>query len=203
MTFATQLAAAFTPIGGVYDAPSITQALSWAQTFVEEYCNRGENGFDLVTNETVFVDPRPYRQALLPAIPVANVTAVQGLLPSTTGSGMTWQSLTNFAFVSDTGLIYDTTGEPGVSSSFGPSWPWLPGSLQVTYDHGFTTVPKGLINAACRFAQQYLENPTLLLQREVGSQFSERYAGNSGGVGIVINQFDERILDRYTLVSVA
>lgn len=202
MTFATQLQAAFTPIGGVYDDASITQALSWAQSFVEEYCNRGEDGFDETADVTEFVDPADYRQALLPNIPVVDVSEVQALLPSLTGGGLVWTTLTNYAFVGDTGLLYDTTGGPGVSWNLGPSWPRLPGSLQVTFTYGYSTVPKALINAACRFAQQYLENPALLLQREVGS-FNERYAGNSGGVGIVINAFDERILGRYTLVSIA
>jgi hypothetical protein len=305
VTFATQLSAAFTPIGGVYDTPSITQALSWAQTFVEEYCNRGENGFDLVTGDTAYLDPKPYHQALLPRIPVVNVdnvlaqlparfnlvptpllgvasgtggsfvagqyywvvtalmpwgaettasnevTAIftgstssialswpaisqatgykvyRGYLPSSenilvatlgattaytdtgtagTGgvppSGMMWTPLINYAWTSDTGLIYDTTGQPGTSSTLGPSWPWLPASLKVTYDHGYSTIPTSLINVAVRFAQQYLENPALLLQREVGS-FSERYAGNTGGVGIVINEFDKRIMDRYTSISIA
>lgn len=203
MTFATQLAAIFTPIGGVYDAPSVTQALSWAQSFVEDYCNRGENGFDLIASDTVTITPaRTGGQALLPQIPVVNVETVQAYLPDTQTSGMVWTTLTNFAWDSDTGLIYDTTGLPGTTVAFGPTWPWLPASLRVTYDHGYPTVPQALINVACRFAQQYLENPALLLQREVGS-FSERYAGNSGGVGIVINQFDQRIMDRYTLVSIA
>lgn len=202
MTFASQLSAAFTPIGGVYDDPSIAQALSWAQTFVEEYTNRGDNGFDLVTSDIVLVDPKRYRQALLPQIPVVNVESVEAYLPSTTSGGMTWVTLTNFAWAGDTGLIYDTTGEPGTSLNFGPSWPWLPASLRVTYDHGYSAVPKALINAACRFAQQYLENPALLLQRGIGT-LNERFAGNTGDVGIVINKFDERIMDRYTLISIA
>ncbi|RAV17629.1 hypothetical protein DQP57_00350 [Mycobacterium colombiense] len=189
-------------MGGVYDEASISQALSWAQSFIEEYCNRGDNGFDVVEDDTVFIDPKPYRQALLPEIPVVNVSEVQALLPSQTGGGMVWTTLTNYAYVNDTGLIYDTTGEPGVMQSFGPTWPWLPGSLKVTYDHGYETVPKSLINAAVRFAQQYLENPTLKLQRSIGD-VNDRFAGNTGGVGIVIDAFDERILDRYTLISIA
>lgn len=199
MTFATQLSTAFTPVSAVYDEAAVTQALSWAQSFVEAYCNRV---FDLVSSDVAFIDPHPYRTALLPCIPVVSVSQVQGYLPSQTQGGMTWTTLTNYAFVSQTGLIYDTTGQPGVSQTFGPTWPRLPGSLQVTYTHGFSTVPTGLISAACRFAQQYLENPALLLQREVGS-FSERYAGNTGGVGIVINEFDKLIMDRYTLISIA
>ena len=116
--------------------------------------------------------------------------------------GLVWTALTNYAFVAETGLLYDTTGEPGVAWGLGASWPRLPGSLQVTFSYGYSSVPKALVNAACRFAQQYLENPALLLQREIGS-FNERYAGNSGGVGIVIDAFDQRILDRYCLISIA
>jgi hypothetical protein len=197
VTFATQLSSAFTPIAAVYDDNSTTQALSWAQTFVEGYCNRT---FDSTT-VTQFLDPHPYRQAQLPDTPVTAVNTVQGLLPSMTGGGMTWTTLTNYAFVADTGLIYDTTGEPGVSWAGGPSWPRLPGGLQVNYTFGWTSVPQGLINVACRFAQQYLENPALLLQRQVGS-FNERYAGNTGGVGIVINELDKMIMDRYVKITI-
>ncbi|ETB29466.1 hypothetical protein [Mycobacterium avium] len=186
MTFATQVAATFAPIQAVYD--DVAQALSWAQSFVENYCNRT---FDLVTDDVAVVDPHPHRRALLPMIPVADVSSVEALICGA------WTALTNYAYVGETGLLYDTTGEPGTTSD---AWPWLPGSLRVTYTHGYTDVPQDLINTACRFAQQYLENPTLLLQREVGS-FSERYAGNTGGVGIVINEFDKRIMDRYTLMT--
>lgn len=200
MTFASQLASAFVPMSAVYDDASVSQALSWAQTFIEEFCNRGEDGFDSTPGDIAIIDPLPYRQGLLPCIPVTNVTEVQGLLPGI--GGMVWTTLTNYAWVGDTGLIYDTTGEPGVVSNLGPSWPRLPGSLKVTYTHGYEPVPKSLINAACRFAQQYLENPALLLSRDVGA-INDRFAGNTGGVGIVINAFDKIILDRYTLISIA
>lgn len=303
MTFASQLASAFTPIGGVYDSASVTQALSWAESFVTEYCNRGDSGFDLVTSDIAFIDPKPHNTALLPSIPVNNVESVSALLPpqtstiitslsataSSTGgtfapgsyfwtvtailpsgemtasnevsatltgstssvalswtpvqsatgynvyrgiqsaqenvrvttlgavtsytdtgsagsggvapTGLVWTTLTNYRWVKDTGEIYDTTGQPGVRWITGPSWPWVPGGLQVTYDHGYATVPQGLINVACRFAQQYLENPALLLQRDVGD-LHDRFAGNTGGVGIVINDFDKYIMDRYRLVGI-
>jgi hypothetical protein len=197
MSFQSQLAEAFVPIGAVYDAASTTQALSFAQSLVTNYCNQT---FDLVTNDTVFLDPKRYRTALLPEIPVVNVDSVFGLLPSpvTTGSNMTFVELTNFAFVADTGLIYDTTGEPGITVQVGLSWPWLPGSLKVTYDHGFSVVPVDLINVAVRMAQQYLENPTLQIQRRAGD-IEDRF---SGSVGLVINQLDRMILGRYTDIGI-
>lgn len=201
MTFATQLAATFTPIAGVYDTPSVTQALSWAQSFVEDYTNRGPNGFDLVTGDIVLCDPKPYGRAMLPHVPVVNVSTVEGYLPNTTANGMAWTILTNYSYDADTGRIWNTTGLPGTTLGFGPTWPWLPQSLRVTYDHGYATVPQDLISCACRFAQQYLENPTLLLQRGVG-QINDRFAGNTGDVGIVINKFDQYIMDRYRFISI-
>jgi hypothetical protein len=97
MTFATQLATSFTALSAVYDDASVTQVLSWAQSFVEEYCNRT---FDLVTDDVAFIDPKPHRQGLLPAIPVTDVSEVQALLPTPTG-GMTWTTLVNFAYGRD------------------------------------------------------------------------------------------------------
>lgn len=200
MSFATQLAATFTPIAAVYDTPSMAQALSWAQSFVEDYCNRGNGGFDLVTADVVLCDPKPHKRALLPHVPVVNVETVEGWLPSTTG-GMAWTALTNYDYDAGTGRIWDTTGLPGTVSNVGPSWPFTPQGLRVTYDHGYSTIPSDLINTTCRFAQQYLENPALLLQRGMG-QINDRFAGNTGGVGIVINEFDQRIMDRYVFMSI-
>lgn len=197
MSFASQLSAAFVPIDAVYDAAAVTRALSFAQSEVQGYCNR--ESFDLVTNEVVHIDPAPYRKALLPSVPVATVSLLRGLLPDPTGAstGFTWVTLTNYRFVAETGLIYDTSGEIGTSSWLGPTWPWLPGSLEVTYDHGYATIPQGLVDVACRFAQQYLENPALMMQRRVGEQ-EGRYAGS---VGVVITELDKRILDRYRLID--
>lgn len=194
MTFASQLSAAFSPIAAIYDDPSTTRALSWSQSFIEAYCNQT---FDQVLADVVILDPKPYRSALLPQVPVANVSQVQGLLPPQTsipGTGYVWTTLTNFAFVAATGLLYDTTGEAGTySTAIGPSWPWIKGGLQVTYDHGYENVPQPLIDSACRLAQQYLENPTLMMQRRVGDSES-RYAGSKG---MVLNELDKIVLDRY------
>lgn len=206
MTFATQLSAAFVPIQATYDDPSVTRALSWAQSFVESYCiaNEVDGHFDLVTNDTVYINPERYRTALLPAVPVQNIDSVYAWLPVSNQSNPTgalqWVQLTNFAFVAETGLLYDTTGQPGTTAPIGyPTWPRLPGSLKVTYDHGYAVIPQPLIDVACRMAQQYLENPTNTLMRKVGD-IESRYAGS---VGVVLNDLDRRILDRYTEIGIA
>jgi hypothetical protein len=198
VTFAGQLADAFTPIAAVYDDPSIAVALMFGQTMVTNYCNQT---FELVEDDIAIITPQRYRTAVLPQIPVVSVSLVEGLLPrrDNTGSGMQWIELPNVAVVAETGLLYDTTGQPGVSWVAGPSWPQLPGSLKVTYTHGYSTIPDDLIVVAIRFAQQYLENPTLQMQRRAGD-IEDRFAGS---VGLVITQLDRMILGRYTDIGVA
>ena len=198
MTFASQLSAAFVAIAATYDAPSITRALSWAQSLVVSYCNQT---FDLVTGDTVYITPARYRTALLPQFPVVNVSAVSGLLPPTSGTGgLAWQPLTNFRFVAETGLIYDTTGEPGTVWTINTqSWPSMPNSLQVTYDHGYATVPQPLIDVACKLAQQYLENPASIMQRRTGDA-EARYSGSKG---VMFDERDLAILGRYTDIGIA
>lgn len=198
MTFAAQIAAAFTPIGATYDSPSITRALTWAQSFIELYCDQS---FDLITGYVALLDPKPYRTALLPYVPVVSISLVEGLLPpvSTTPSPYVWTTLTNYAFTPDTGLIYDTTGEPGVSFGPGPSWPWVPRGLRVTYTYGYATAPQAVVDVACRLAQQYLENPASVMQRRVGD-VENRFTGSKGSV---VNEYDAVILWRYMNVGVA
>lgn len=209
MAFADQLASAFVPIAAAYDDASRDRALTWAKGFVEAYCNRVETGgFDLVSDDVAYVDPATHHRALVPGLPVLSVTSVEGFMPAPSG-GLDWVPLTNYAFVSETGLIYDTTGQPGTSWSISTaSWPWLPGSLKITYDHGYSTVPQPLIDTACRLAQQYLENPGLKLARKVGDMQDTFFGGystgaNIGSVGVVLNALDRAVLDRFTLVSIA
>jgi hypothetical protein len=193
--FATALAAAFAPIASEYDAADVTEALSWAQSFVENYCNRT---FDVVNDDVVVVDPYNNGSAHVPAIPVIDVSLVEALLPSE--GGMTWVELTNFGFKKDTGLIYNTTGLPGTLwAAGGISWPWLPASLRVTYSHGFTTIPRGLIDASVRLGKQWLDNPGLRVQYRVG-EIEERF---NGSAGVTLNAMDQNILDRYSIESIA
>lgn len=194
MTFATQIASAFDPIAAVYDAPSVTRALTWAKSFIETYTDQT---FDLIEDDEVLCDPKPYRCALLPYVPVVSITLVEGLLPG--ASGYTWTALTNYAFTPDTGLIYDTTGQPGVSTATGWSWPTVPRGLRVTYTHGYLNAPQNVVDVACRLAQQYLENPASLMQRRAGD-IENRFTGSKGSV---LSEYDEAVLWRYMNVGCA
>jgi hypothetical protein len=78
-------------------------------------------------------------------------------------------------------------------------WPTIKGGLKVVYDYGYATVPQGLIDSACRFAQQYLENPTLQMQRTIGD-IGGRF---SGSTGIQLNPLDREILGRHADVGIS
>ena len=196
MSFQAQIAAGFAPISATYDSGSTTVALTWAQSYIEAYCQRT---FD-PESVTEFVDPDYSRhQALLDHAPVVEISSIMAYLPSITG-GMGWVPITNYMLVNETGLIYDTSNLPGVQiSPSGPTWPWLPASLQVSYTYGFDTVPQGLVDVACRLAQQYLENPAQLMQRRVGDT-EARFAGHDG---VSLGPLDQMILDRYCDVGLA
>lgn len=191
MTFQTQLVNTFDNLTTPYADADIAQTLSWAQSMVETYCNRN---FDLVT-EIRTVDPS-HGRGLLPNAPVTAVTLVEGWLPDGVTGGMTWTTLVNYAYESDTGLIYDTTGLPGtVWTSMGFSWPWLPESLRVTYSHGFATIPQPIIDVSVRLALQSLANPNQLIEGRVGQVEFRR--------GAAISDMDAMILDRFSVVSIA
>lgn len=181
-------------VSNSYDDTAVQNAISWATSLIGAYCNRN---FDLVTGDVVTLTPSR-GTALLPETPVVSVSAVQGYLPDTMGNGMTWVSLTNYQWT-NSGILYDTTGLPGTHWNTGPSWPWLPGSLRVTYSHGFATIPRDLTNVCVRLSQQYLENPTLMVQRGVG----DIHGRFSGSAGVVLNALDRAILDRYANLGVS
>lgn len=180
-------------VSSPYDEDVVEGAIDWATSVIAAYCNRN---FDLVTGDQVTVTPTR-GAAFLPETPVVSVTSVHGYLPG--ANGMTWTALTNYQWVAATGLIYDTTGLPGTNWNVGPSWPWLPGSLRVVYSHGYAEPPADLRNVCVRLAQQYCENPTLMISRKVGD-IETRYSSVSGAP---IGPMDKAVLDRYAHVGVS
>lgn len=200
MTFATQLQAAFEPVSTGYDSGLLGIALSWVESFVTEYCNR--DTFDVVVSDVELVDPYfgPRKDAMMARgsatlhhVPITEISSVEGWLPYQ--GAMSWVTLSNYAFDPDTGYLYDTTGLIGTTVNHLPSWPWLPKSLQVTYTHGYDTVPQPLVDVACRLALQFLDNPSSAEQSRIG------WTENS--FGTAVNELDQKVLSRYTLLSIA
>ena len=179
---------------GAWPDADVSAALSWASSAVEAYCERD---FSYAVNEVVTIDPFPVRRsAQLPSPPVQSISKVEANMRDATGS-TSWQELTNYAWTTD-GLLYDTSGIPGVTVSAVPSWPSLPRSLRVTYTHGFQTVPQPLVDAVIKAAGAYLANPFGMTQRKAGDVESSWAVTmlQTGGL-------DEITLAKYRLISVS
>ena len=171
----------------------VNAALSWASSAIEAYCERD---FTYVVNDVVTVDPFPVRRsAQLPNPPVIAISKVEAYMRDNTGA-TSWQELTNYAWTSD-GLLYDTSGQPGVNVVAVPSWPSLPKGLRVTYTHGFQTVPLPLVDAVIKAAGSYLANPFGMTSRKAGDVESAWAVTllQTGGLA-------EITLSKYRLISV-
>lgn len=211
-------------IVGAHTSDEVQLALDWASDSIESYCERK---FAWVSSDTVFINP--YRgdggkaMALLPDPPVSNVSTVMAQMPGS--GGLEWVELQHYEWATD-GLLFDTTrfyGMQGVTGSsfwsgvanadgfwdYGglPSWPKIPRSLQVTYDHGFVIegytvgapsdappLPSGITNAVIRGAALFLDNPTGAMEGRVG-EITNRF-DPTGPAGWL----DEKLLGEFRLV---
>lgn len=172
------------------DTDDLAAAISWASGQVESYCERK---FALQTDHVVLVNPLSGRTAQLPDPPVTDIALVEAWLPRQ--GVMEWVALPNYAFTEE-GLLYDTTGLPGVVYDGGYTWPTLPRSLRVTYTHGFSETPQPVKDAVIRAVSMYLTDPTGRLVQKQIDDVSYQWS-LSGGV------VDEALLGDYRLVSVA
>lgn len=166
-------------------------ALSVASSAVEAYCGRRF----AAASETVTISPRPNRTALLPDPPVSSVDLVEAWIPR--DGQMTWVEIENFAFTS-AGLIYDTSGFPGVSYDGLPTWPSLPHSLRVTYVSGYSDVPETVKIAVIKAAGEVLANPDRMSRKKVDDVEYGWFASLLSD-GVV----DRSLLSEYRLVELA
>lgn len=227
-------------IVGAHTSDEVQMALDWASSAVESYCEREFKQVlgDTVQVDPYYSHVKampaiapmaaygsypgygvsfsaygsPYiGTALLDNPPVTAVTEVYAYMPMSSVDGDTgWQPLVNFQWAPD-GLIWDTSGMPGVQQSDGgplPSWPQMPRSLKVVYDHGFVlpgsagtgpALPQGVIDAVIEGCATYLANPANVAAQVVGdvSTTFRQVAGQASGPA---KQLNEVLLGKYRLV---
>lgn len=174
-----------------------------ASDIVRGYCGRT---FDYVENDVVFLDPRPDRTAQLPESPVISISEVQAYMPYSGVWG--WQTLAypgGYDWV-ERGLIWDAAVirppiTPGDQAGWPqPTWPWLPGKLQVTYTHGFEVIPDEITAIVLRLAAQIASNPLFLQSKKVGE---DGYVYGTFPGGVTLRDTDKAILDRYVIQEVS
>lgn len=160
-----------------FSTDDVNAALNWATGVIEGYCNRT---LGLVTNDVVRVTPLK-GTGTLPNYPVVQVTLVEGYMLTEAGDGFAWVPITNYYADDDLGILYNMAGLTGVVWTGRHSWPWLPKSLRVTYDHGYDPIPEELTAVCARLARQYLDNPALMIERRVGDM-EGRFSGSAGAM---------------------
>lgn len=179
----------------------------YASGVVRSYCNQQ---FDYVTNDLVTIDPRPNGTAQLPQSPVISISQVQAYMPGGPSGAWNWQTLTfpqQYGWTAR-GLIWDASRiNPPINPVLPtwlewpwPTWPWLPGTLQVTYTHGYQTIPAEIQAIVLRIAAQVASNPLFLQSKKVGE---DAVVFGSFPGGMTLRDTDKAILDRYVVQEVS
>lgn len=143
---------------------------------------------DYVEDDLIILDPMR-DVVLLPELPVIDVSHVDVLL--TVGIDTGWTEYTDRFVWSRTGTI---------RAVLSPRWPRTPGSVRVTYSHGYETIPADLASVAVSLAARLATNPVHLQSQQVGG-VQTRYAPTSGAS--VLDDVEQAIVDRYSVVGVS
>lgn len=136
-------------------------------------------------------------QVFLPQIPVTDVASV--LYRAADG---TWQPLTadtDYSW-SESGVIHLYTGRPIFDNWRGPG-DVRRGCIQVTYTHGYATVPDSIKAVTLSIAARAMANPLNLQARTVNG-VTEQYQREVHGVSNLLDS-EEAVLGRFTVSVVA
>lgn len=136
--------------------------------------------FDLVDGDVALIDGSGTRALLLPQVPVTDVTAV---VEDPRGAAKALAEGSDFEW-----------SEDGILRSLGAPFVLRFRWYQVTYSHGYATVPDGLKGIVLRVAARGVTNPEGLGQETIG-----RYAWTAGGeaAGLGLYAADLRELDNF------
>lgn len=156
----------FAPVADLQDSTGQTLDAVQAQQKLNEATGviQGWTGQTLfaVVNDSIIVDPKPDFSIMLPELPVTAVTSLQWL-DDRNGTGWNTISPSQYRFKS-WGAVYIVP-----HSGFDPAlWPTDPDTIQVTYNHGYTTIPQPVQDVCLALAARMLINPYHLQSTRTG-----------------------------------
>lgn len=164
--------------------PSATLMLQIASAMVRDEL---QQDLTFTAGDVAIVDPINGAWVFLPQMPVSAVTAVEYL--DTSQSPAAW-------VVADPSL-YSVSLRLGVISALpntGVRWPQTPGSWRVTYDHGYETIPDGLVGVCLGVAARTYSTPAGAELERIGG-YQVKYAMQADG----FNPLEKAVLNRYRL----
>jgi hypothetical protein len=162
------------------DTATASQALDGATQLIRSYLGQQVSE---TTDDIVELDSTATNLLQLPETPVTDVTEVR-----------------------ENGIVLDPTKYSWTASGMlwrwggGMTWPWstAPGIVQVTYDHGYATIPDDMRLVCLEIAARVFITTTGVEFQ----QFGEDSSTTGLGLGQTLSDIDRQVLDNYKLVGV-
>jgi hypothetical protein len=150
--------------GQQLDTVQAQQALNQATGIIQAWT--GQNLFQ-VLNDTVVCDPLPNLSVQLPETPVTAVSQMQWY-DDLNGTGWNTFDPSLYRF-KRYGVVYMTPAFQRWPGGFGTlRWPTDLDTIQVTYTHGYATIPPPIYDVCVALAARLLANPYKLYQQRTG-----------------------------------
>jgi hypothetical protein len=168
-------------LGQTFSAAQSVRAdklLDAATGLIQDYT---EQTISQVEGEVITLDGEGRRRLLLPQIPVTAVASVDETVDGTT-----------------TTLVEDddyTWTESGILARVDGSWPSEPRSVEVTYSHGFGTVPQSIVGICLAAAARVFSNPSSVRSQAIDGYSVQFFGQGQSGVWLVETELS--VLDRY------
>ncbi|MEO7018341.1 MAG: hypothetical protein ABI067_17675 [Leifsonia sp.] len=166
--------------------PSALLVLKVASAIIRDFL---QQEITAVAGDVVVLDPIDGAYGFLPELPVTAVTLFETYDRTTS----TWSTAdpTTYAVSTRLGVVTALSGS-------GVSWPADPGTWRVTYNHGFATVPDGLMSVCVSLAARiYVTEDGIDMERIGGYQV--KYQSDADG----FSPLQLKILGRYISPRIA
>lgn len=162
-------------LGREFDSETAAQqALDVASDTIRSYCG---HSISQILNDTVVLDGTGTNTLLLPAAPVNGIDSIE----------------VNGEALESTDYKYSKKG--WVRRVDGLKFPTTPGSIEVIYNHGYTTIPKDIVGVVLSFASRALDGSANVKQETIGS-----YSVTYGDTASVLRADEKAVLDIYKVV---
>lgn len=172
--------------------PSGVVALQTASGHVRAYLGQT---ITRVLGDVTVLDPILGTPAvLLPELPIGVVSQLETYGPGPDGRTYGWRTAVagTWNFSAATGMV---VGQPVYWS--GTRWPAGPGTWRVTYDHGYTDVPDGIIGVTLSLAARTYSTPSGVQAETLGGYVVHYDAKNAD----TFSAPEQGTLNRYRVLS--
>jgi hypothetical protein len=158
-------------LGRTVDSGAADQALTIASDTVRAYCG---HSITQILNDVAILDGSGTSTIMLPAMPINGIDLIEIDGEELDDSKYKW---------SRKGWVRRTDGI---------LWPTLPGSISITYNHGYATTPGSITGVVLALAGRIVDGSSGIKQETIGS-----YSVTYGDPSPVLRANEQSALDAY------